>query len=49
MITRLSLKNFKAFKELEDLKIKPITIFTGTNSCGKSSLLQSVLLLKRLC
>ena len=47
MITRLSLKNFKAFKELEDLKIKPITILTGTNSCGKSSILQSLLLLKQ--
>lgn len=47
MLEKISLKNFKAFSSLEDLDIKPITILSGANSCGKSSLLQSILLLKQ--
>ena len=47
MIDTLTLKNFKGFSHLDHLKIKPITILCGTNSCGKSSLLQSLLLLKQ--
>lgn len=47
MLENISLKNFKGFKDLESLKIKPITILCGTNSCGKSSILQSILLLKQ--
>jgi predicted ATPase len=47
MLENISLKNFKGFKNLENLKVKPITILCGTNSCGKSSILQSILLLKQ--
>jgi len=47
MLDKLSLQNFKAFKELNDLEFKPITILCGTNSCGKSSILQSLLLFKQ--
>ncbi|WP_400193309.1 DUF3696 domain-containing protein [Hymenobacter sp. B81] len=47
MITNLTLENFKGFGKLSDLQIKPITILCGTNSCGKSSILQSLLLLKQ--
>lgn len=47
MLTNLTLENFKAFQKLDDLKVKPITILCGTNSCGKSSILQSILLLKQ--
>lgn len=47
MITRLSLNNFKAFKSLEELEIRDLTIIAGKNSCGKSSILQSLLLLKQ--
>lgn len=47
MIDKLTLRNFKGFRELRDLKIKPITILCGTNSCGKSSILQSILLVKQ--
>lgn len=47
MIKTISLENFKGFKELKKLKLKPITLLTGTNSCGKSSILQSLLLLKQ--
>lgn len=47
MITSINLENFKAFKNLGTLKLKPVTILTGTNSCGKSTILQSLLLLKQ--
>jgi len=43
----LSLKNFKAFKDLSNFTIKPITILAGTNSSGKSSIIQSLLFLKQ--
>ncbi|CAH6914766.1 conserved hypothetical protein [Vibrio chagasii] len=47
MIKTLSLKNFKAFKSLDDLDIRNITVIAGKNSCGKSSIIQSLLLLKQ--
>jgi predicted ATPase len=47
MLENISLHNFKGFKDLENLNVKPITILCGTNSCGKSSILQSILLLKQ--
>lgn len=47
MLSSITLENFKAFKNLDNLEIKPITIFCGTNSCGKSSILESILLLKQ--
>ena len=47
MLENISLENFKGFKKLHELKVKPITILCGTNSCGKTSILQSILLLKQ--
>ena len=47
MISKLSLGNFKAFSNLNGLEIKPITILSGKNSIGKSTILQSLLLLKQ--
>jgi predicted ATPase len=47
MLTNITLENFKAFQKLDNLQIKPITILCGTNSCGKSSILQSILMLKQ--
>ena len=41
-ITNLSLQNFKCFKEV-DVDFKKITVLTGGNSSGKSSLLYSLL------
>jgi predicted ATPase len=41
MITEVTLKNFKSIKEIQ-LKLKPLTIFTGTNSSGKSNILESI-------
>lgn len=34
------LENIKSFKESENIELKPITIFVGKNSCGKSSLIR---------
>jgi predicted ATPase len=47
MLDTLTLQNFKSFKQLSELQIRPITVLTGTNSSGKSSILQSILLLKQ--
>ena len=47
MLTRLRLENFKAWEDTGDIELKPITGFFGTNSSGKSSLIQSILLLKQ--
>jgi predicted ATPase len=47
MLDNMTLKNFKSFKKLNGLKTRPITILCGANSCGKSTILQSLLLLKQ--
>ncbi len=47
MLNKISVENFKAFNKLADFNIKPITILCGANSCGKSSILQSILLFKQ--
>ena len=46
MLKRLQLTNFKAWQEA-DLRFGKVTGFFGTNSAGKSSLLQLLLLLKQ--
>lgn len=46
MLNRLKLTNFKAWREA-DLALGRVTGFFGTNSAGKSSLLQFLLLLKQ--
>ena len=40
------MKNFKAFKEVE-IELKPITILVGPNNSGKSSLIQSIILIQQ--
>ncbi len=47
MLTNLRLQNFKSWEDTGDIPLKPITAFFGTNSSGKSSLLQALLLLKQ--
>lgn len=47
MITEYQLTNFKAFAGPETLPIKPITLIFGANSSGKSSIFQSLLMLKQ--
>jgi len=47
VLTELSLKNFKAWKEIDKMPLAPITGLFGTNSSGKSSILQFLLMLKQ--
>jgi predicted ATPase len=48
MLRTWKVSNFKSIKEMrEPLEFAPLTIFCGTNSSGKSSLLQSILLFKQ--
>ncbi|MEV0623072.1 DUF3696 domain-containing protein [Nonomuraea sp. NPDC050404] len=47
MITRLRLQNFKAWQDSGNVEFGPITAFFGSNSSGKTSFLQSLLLLKQ--
>lgn len=44
---KISLANFKAIKNLNEFQIKPMTILSGTNSTGKSSFIQFLLLIKQ--
>ena len=46
MLKRIKLENFKAWREA-DLALGKVTGFFGTNSAGKSSILQFLLLLKQ--
>ena len=47
MITHIRVKNFKSWQDSDIVKLAPLTGFFGTNSSGKSSLLQMLLLLKQ--
>lgn len=47
MITHIRMKNFKSWKDSGEVRLAPLTGFFGTNSSGKSSLLQMLLLLKQ--
>lgn len=44
MINKIKLTNFKCFQEL-DLNLSDLTIFCGINGSGKSTIIQSILLL----
>ena len=44
MITEWKLNNFKSIDNEKNLQFRPLTIFTGANSSGKSTILQSILL-----
>ncbi|WP_083272666.1 AAA family ATPase [Pseudomonas sp. ENNP23] len=46
-LVSLEVKNFKSFKSSEKIEISPLTIIIGRNNSGKSSLIQSLLLLKQ--
>jgi predicted ATPase len=47
MLTQLQLKNFKSWRETDNIRLAPLTGLFGTNSSGKTSLLQFLLLLKQ--
>lgn len=46
-LSRFGIGNFRAFQDLYHFQFKPITILTGTNSSGKSSLIKALLLLSK--
>ncbi|MGE0374678.1 MAG: DUF3696 domain-containing protein [Planctomycetaceae bacterium] len=47
MIKSLSLTNFKSWQQIDQMRLAPITGLFGTNSSGKTSILQWLLLLKQ--
>lgn len=47
MLTRLRARNFKSWRDTGDLEIAPLTGLFGTNSSGKTSILQLLLMLKQ--
>lgn len=47
MLTKIGVKNFKPFGEVEGVRLAPITLIYGPNSSGKSSLVQSLLLMSQ--
>jgi len=47
MLREYQLKNFKAFADAAPLLLRPITLIYGPNSAGKSSIIQSLMLLKQ--
>jgi len=44
---KISIENFKSIRQVCEFEIKPMTILSGVNSSGKSSLIQFILLLKQ--
>jgi len=47
MLTALSIGNFKSWEKLDELSLGKVTLLFGENSSGKTSLIQSLLLLKQ--
>lgn len=47
MLMRWSIENFKSFLGRTDIDLAPISVFAGANSSGKSTIIQSILLLKQ--
>lgn len=47
MLTHLKLENFKIWRSTGPMRLAPLTLLLGTNSSGKSSLIQSLLLMRQ--
>lgn len=47
MLTHLKLDNFKIWQTTGAMRLAPLTLLLGTNSSGKSSLIQSLLLIRQ--
>lgn len=48
MLSRITLKDFKCFDDVV-FSAAPLTLFTGTNSVGKSTVIQALLLMRIAC
>jgi predicted ATPase len=47
-ISKLSLTNFKSFKETQTIEFAPVTLLFGPNSVGKSSVILALLYLQQI-
>lgn len=47
MLTKLRIKNFKAWKDSGEIRMAPLTVLFGANSAGKTSIPQLLLMLKQ--
>lgn len=47
MIKNISLENFKSFRNLPELELRPLTLLCGANSSGKSTIFKSIMTLKQ--
>ena len=47
MITSMALRNFKSWRDTGNVRLAPLTGLFGTNSSGKTSLMQFLLMLKQ--
>lgn len=47
MLTNLRIRNFKNWADTSEIRLAPITVFFGSNSTGKSSLIQFLLMLRQ--
>ena len=47
MIKSISLENFKSFRNLPQLELRPLTLLCGANSSGKSTIFKSIMALKQ--
>ena len=47
MLSSITLKNYKSFKDEASIDIRPLTILCGVNSSGKSSIIKSLLMMKQ--
>jgi predicted ATPase len=47
MLTEIKLTNFKCFKEETAISLSKFNLFTGVNGAGKSTALQSLLLMRQ--
>src|SRR5215470_19174612 len=47
MLTNLRIRNFKTWSDTSNIRLSPITVFFGSNSTGKSSLIQFLLMLRQ--
>jgi hypothetical protein len=47
LLRQLTIRNFKAFGEMQVVPLAPITLIFGSNSAGKSSIIQALLLMRQ--
>ena len=45
MISKIGLKNIRVFQNLVEFELKPLTIYTGPNNSGKSTIQKILMLL----